>query len=75
MPITREGMLILCKSMNLICTPTRAIDAVIYCRGEKMENGPESEFSMKKLVQWFLLNMKTMQHQDTKLVDTNWLIK
>ena len=44
MPITREGMIILFKSMNLKLKPTKAIDAVIYCRGPKMEQAPEEDF-------------------------------
>ena len=44
MPITREGMVILCNSMNLKIKPTRAIDAVIYSRGPKMEQAPEEDF-------------------------------
>ena len=33
LPITRDGMVNLCNSMNLKIKPTKAIDAVIYCRG------------------------------------------
>jgi hypothetical protein len=33
LPITRYGMVSLCNSMNLKIKPTKAIDAVIYCRG------------------------------------------
>lgn len=48
--------------MNLKITPTKAIDAIIYCRGKDMENGADEDFDIQKLVQWFLMNMKVMQH-------------
>jgi hypothetical protein len=44
MPITRENMKILCSAMNLRITPIKIIDAVLYCRGPKMEKAPPSNF-------------------------------
>ena len=74
-PITRDGMVTLCNSMNLKIKPTKAIDAVIYCRGPKMEQSPEEDFNIEKLVHWFQMNMKTMQHADPSKADQNWVIK
>ena len=58
-PITRDGMVTLCNSMNLKIKPTKAIDAVIYCRGPKMEQSPEEDFNIEKLVHWFQMNTST----------------
>ena len=75
MPPTRESIQLLCKAMNLKITPTKSIDAVLYCRGPKMEEAPPANFQMIDLVKWFLINLKTMHHDDIKKADVNWVKK
>ena len=47
----------------------RSLDAILYCRGVKMENAPPEQFSLNKLVQWFLLNQKVLEHENLDKAD------
>jgi hypothetical protein len=47
MPITRESMMLLCNAMNIKITPTKCIDAILYCRGPLLEKAPPEDFEMK----------------------------
>ena len=51
----------------------KIIDAIISCRGIKMENEPEENFSMDKLVKWFNNNIKLLKHLDYEVADSEWL--
>ena len=59
--------------MNLKITPTKCIDAVLYCRGPQMEKANPDDFEMTSLVKWFLINIKTMHHDDIKKADKDWV--
>jgi hypothetical protein len=72
-PPTRWSLNLLFRAINLKVSPTRLIDALIYSRGPKMDEEPAENFNMDKLIQWFLLNLKTIKHIDYKLADPEWL--
>ena len=59
--------------MNLKITPTKVLDALLFIRGPQMENSDPEEFEMDKVIQWFLLNMKTLRHDDLSKADQTWL--
>lgn len=71
-PPTRHSLELLFRALNLRVAPTKLIDALIYSRGPKMEEEAPENFSVDKLVQWFLLNLKTLKHIDYKLSDPEW---
>lgn len=71
-PPTRQSMVLLFQALNLRVSPTQLIDALIYSRGPKMEDEPPENFSLDNLVQWFLLNLKTLKHIDFKIADADW---
>mmetsp|Transcript_16948 Transcript_16948/g.26094 ORF Transcript_16948/g.26094 Transcript_16948/m.26094 type:complete len:90 (+) Transcript_16948:449-718(+) len=73
MPPTRESFKLLCKYMNLKVTSRRCIDAIIYCRGPKLEEEDPSTFSMDKLIKWFIINAKILEHEDKERADPAWL--
>ena len=72
-PPTRSSLDLLFRALNLKIAPTKLIDALIYSRGPKMEDEPAENFNEDKLVQWFLLNLKTLKHIDYNLADPEWL--
>ena len=39
-PPTRESFALLCKALNLKVNQLQIIDAIVYCRGKKMEQEP-----------------------------------
>jgi hypothetical protein len=75
MPPTRESIIMLCTKLNLKIKPTKVIDCVLYCRGPKQERAPSEDFDMNLLVKWFLINIKTLHHDNLKKVDPDWLYK
>lgn len=72
-PPTRHSLKLLFEALNLFVAPTKLIDALIYSRGPKMEEEPAENFDLDKLVQWFLLNLKTLKHIDYKYADPEWM--
>ena len=52
MPITRSGFKQLCKLLNIHCTEILSFEAVIYCRGPKMDDSPPETFNMEKLIEF-----------------------
>ena len=72
MPPTREGLRRLFEAMNLDVSPVKCIDCMVYTRGKKMENSNPDDFDMKRLVQWFMLNLRTFKHADEGTVDREW---
>ena len=62
--------------MNLDVTPVRVIDCLIYCRGNAMEEARPEDFSLPRLVNWFVMNIRTLKHlshKKDKNVDQEWL--
>jgi len=59
--------------MNLKVSPRRAIDAILYCRGPKLEEEDPSLFDINLLVEWFKLNIKVLEHEDMERADPQWL--
>jgi hypothetical protein len=72
MPPTRDGLRRLFEAMNLEVSPIRCIDCLVYCRGKKMEHSNPDDFDMKRLVQWFMLNLRTFKHADESAADRDW---
>lgn len=68
-PPTRQSFMRLCKQLNLKISMKRSLDAILFCRGAKMENAPPESFSLNKLVQWFLLNQKVLEHENLEKAD------
>ena len=76
MPPTRANLAALFKAVNLRVPPTRLLDCLIFCRGKQMEEADPEEFQMGKLVQWFLLNLRTLSHislRKENVADQDWL--
>ena len=40
----------LCNALNIHCTEMTSYEAIIYCRGPKMDDGPAEAFDMDKLI-------------------------
>lgn len=72
-PPTRKSMNLLFRALNLSVAPTKMLDCLIYCRGPKMEDEPPENFDIDKLVDWFILNLKTLKHIDYNLANPDWL--
>ena len=72
MPPTRDGLRRLFEAMNLDVSPVKCLDCMVYCRGKKMENSNPDDFDMKRLVQWFMLNLRTFKHADEAAADRDW---
>lgn len=43
-PPTRESFKLLCKALNIEISENKVLDAIICCRGAKLENEPEENF-------------------------------
>lgn len=48
-PPTRESFRLLCKALNVHINEMKILDALVCCRGPKMEEEPEENFSMERL--------------------------
>ena len=72
-PPTRDSFKLLCMALNLEISENKVYDAIVYCRGPKLEQEPEDNFSMDKLTQWFLMNLKTFKHINYEFADQDWL--
>lgn len=73
MPPTKDSLKRLFYALNLFVPTVKQLDCLVYCRGKKMEQAPERDFDMKKLIGWFELNLRTFKHLDNKKVDKQWL--
>ena len=71
-PPTRDSFKLLCKALNMEISESKILDAIICCRGANMENEPEENFSMEKLVQWFSRNIKMLKHLKYDVADKDW---
>lgn len=50
--MTRNGFKTLCKALNIRCTELLSFEAMICCRGPKMDESDPDEFNFEKLVQF-----------------------
>jgi len=74
MPPTKAGLQKLFVLMNLDVSPGKLLDCLVYCRGKKLEQSIEPEdYDSSKLVQWFVMNIRTLKHLDLKKVDPGWV--
>ena len=64
MPLTRQGIKILCKALNLHCTETTSYEAIIACRGKFMDSSPPEDFNLDKLVSYLHYKAKFMPAAD-----------
>ena len=71
-PPTRDSFKLLCKALNMEISESKILDAIICCRGIKMEDEPEENFSMEKLIQWFSRNIKLLKHLKYEFADQEW---
>lgn len=62
MPPTRQTLKKLFESLNLALPETRAIDCLVYCRGQKLEKSDPEEFNIEKFYDWVKLNLRTLRH-------------
>ncbi len=58
LPITKEGFMKLCNALNMHCTEVLAFEGMIYCRGQKMEEGPAEEFDFDRMVNFLIIKSK-----------------
>ena len=63
-PITRKGVMQLCKAMNMHCTVQQSYEAIIACRGKYMDDADPEEFDMDKLVSYLSFRSKFMPPAD-----------
>jgi hypothetical protein len=73
LPPTKQGLNTLFKALNLRVPMQRVYECLIFCRGAKMEQSGADEFDIETLVDWFLINLRTLDHLDEKKVDSGWL--
>jgi hypothetical protein len=73
LPPTRQTLIKLFESLNLLLPMVRAIECILHCRGLKMEKSDPAEFQVEKLYEWFHLNLRTLQHISFEEIDQNWL--
>ena len=73
LPPTRQTLIKLFESLNLLLPMVRAIECILHCRGLKMEKSDPAEFQVEKLYEWFLLNLRTLQHINFDEIDPQWL--
>ena len=57
LPITKEGFMRVCKSLDMHCSEMLAIEGLLYCRGKQMENSKPEEFDIDRM--YSFLNMKS----------------
>ena len=70
MPPTKVGLRKLFDILNLDVSPVKLLDCMLMCRGKKMEASIEPEdYDCTKLVNWFVLNIRTLKHKDTRSID------
>ena len=73
MPPTKLSLKKLFVLMNLDVSPVKLLDCLVFCRGKKMEASLEPEdYDSSKLVQWFVMNIRTFKHLDYKKIDSEW---
>ena len=48
----------LCKALNLHCSEITAFEGLIHCRGKKMENGVDEDFSFEKMINFLIIKSK-----------------
>ena len=73
LPPTKQGLVTLFKALNLRVPMQRVYECLIFCRGAKMEQSNADEFDIETLIDWFLINLRTLDHIDEKKVDGSWL--
>ena len=74
MPPTKVSLKKLFELLNLDVSPVKLLDCMLMCRGKKMEASIEpDDYDCTKLVNWFVLNIRTIKHKDAKRVDNNWV--
>ena len=74
MPPTKESLNRLFLKLNLYVPSYKVLDCLVHSRGTRMEEAPPEEFQMKRLVQWFELNLRSLKHLDERKVeDEGWL--
>lgn len=72
-PPTRQSLKLLCKALNIQVSENKILDAMICCRGPKLENEPEENFDEDKLVLWFQINLKMLKHINYEEADPDWI--
>lgn len=75
-PPNRKNLKDLFKAMNLQVSPVKLIDCLIYCRGKEMDEADPNEYSITKLVKWFFMNLRTLNHislNKDSIADHEWL--
>lgn len=72
MPPTKKNLALLFKALNLDVAHVKQYDCLIYCRGKKMEQAPPEDFQFSKLLEWFLMNIRTLNHINRDNVDPDW---
>jgi hypothetical protein len=68
-PITRTGFKSLCKALNIHCTEIMSFEAVIHCRGAKMEEADPEDFDFDKLVSYLDYKSKIQPPADNPRVN------
>ena len=63
----------LCRALNLKVNDRKCIEAILYIRGPEMEKSNPDEFKLEKLINWFQLNLQTLEHESMEIVDRDWL--
>jgi len=86
-PPTKESLAKLFVALNLMVSPVKVIDCLVFCKSaakrpkvvkrKDPKTGAEIEdewvYETTKLIQWFHLNVRTFKHLDESKVDKNWM--
>lgn len=73
LPPTKQSLVTLFKNLNLRVPMQRVYECLIFCRGAKMEQSNPDDFQLDTLIDWFLINIRTLDHLDEKKVDKTWI--
>lgn len=69
LPPTRETIKTLFNELNLHLPASKAIECILHCRGNLMEESDPEEFKVDKLYEWFNINLRTLKHINEDLAD------
>lgn len=86
-PPTKESLGKLFVALNLMVSPVKVIDCLVFCKSaakrpkhvkkKDPKTGAEIEdewvYETTKLIQWFHLNVRTFKHLDESKVDKTWM--
>lgn len=50
LPVSKDGFMEICKSLNMHCSERLAYEGLIFCRGKLADNGPPEDFDFDRMI-------------------------